>query len=145
MHKTFYASGFLYHLPSEQILLQQQPSTSTVTSPWSLFSKSHTENEEAEVIFKNIISDLLGINIDTVQTVYSYLNEEKNIYQSIIYSELNELKTFPPKNGVTYKWFSFKDVIKLRIPEQTKHDLVVSKRVIDATARKSRGEFTSKS
>lgn len=143
MHKKFYASGFLYHLATEQILLQQQPTSPSQTSPWFLFSESYTERENPETIFKKIIHNMLGIQIETVQTVYSYFHEKTNTNQNIVYSELNELQNFPSKNGVTFKWFSFKDVIKLPIAEQTKHDLVVSKRVIDATARKLRGEFTS--
>lgn len=138
MHKTSYASGFLYHLPSQQILLQQKtPTTSTHSAPWSLFTSPYSENEDPKEIFKNIIFDLLHIKIDTVHLVYSYFNENTSMNHVIVYAELNDLQNFS-KNGITYAWFSFRDVTKLNIAEQTKHDIVIAQRVIDDAARKNR-------
>lgn len=143
MHKKFYASGFLYHLPSQQILLQQkiQPS-SVIASPWFLFSGLYTKIDGQNEAFKNIVFDLLRIKIKTVYTVYSYVKESTGIHHAIVYAELNRLQNFPSKKGLTFAWFSFKHVAKLHIEEQTKHDIVVGQRVIDATRRKSEGEHT---
>lgn len=138
MHKTFYASGFLYHSPTQQILLQQHFSV----SPWSLFGSAYTEKEEPEEVFKNVISKLLHIKIAIIDTVYSYFNEKTKINQVVVYSELDKLQNFSPKKGLTFAWFSFKEVRKLQISEQTKHDIVVGQRVIQASERKSRGEHT---
>lgn len=143
MRKKFYASGFLYHLPSQQILLQQQtPTLPAIASPWFLFNNSYSEREEPNEIFKNIIFDLLHIKIDNIHPVYSYVNDNTNTYQTIIYSELQEFQDFSPKNGLTFCWFSFKDVLKLYASEQIKHDIVVGQRVIDAKRRKSEGKHT---
>ena len=143
MHKKFYASGFLYYLPTQRILLHQQTSSSsTLLSPWRLFGSLYTEKEEPETVFKNIIHETLSIKIGIVNTVYSYFNTNTNTNQVIVYSELKTLKNFSSKNGLTFVWFSFKEVIKLQITEQTKHDIVVGHRVIEAAARKSRGEHT---
>jgi hypothetical protein len=145
MHKIICASGFLYHLPSEQILLQQHPQSTSQTSPWMLFTKEHKESEDSEKVFKKYISELLKTRVGNVETVYTYMNDKTNTQCNIVYSEVTSKREFPSKKGVTYKWFTFKEVIKLPLADQVKHDLVVSKRVIDATARKSRGEFTSSS
>lgn len=140
MHKKFYASGFLYHLPSQQILLQQDSSSQNLSSQWLLFEKSHAEKEIPETVFKNTISELLRIKIDTVYPVYAYEHEDTN--QSVFYSEIDFLKDFPSKNDLLFKWFSFRDIRNLHIIEQTKHDIVVGQRVIEAASRKLRGEHT---
>lgn len=142
MHKNFYASGFLYHLPSQQILLQQQQSSSQVTSQWNLFNTSYNDGEDASEVFKKLILDLLQVKIDPVYAVYSYVNESTDTQQTILYSELQEFQEFSPKNGLVFNWFSFKDVTKLPLPEQIKHDIVVGQRVIDAARRKSEGLHT---
>lgn len=142
MHKKFCASGFLYHSPTQQILLQQHLSLSSPASSWSLFSSAYTEKEEPEKVFKNVISKLLHIKITTINTVYSYFNEKTNINQVVVYTELNKLYNFTPKNELSFAWFSFKDVLKLQATEQIKHDIVVGQRVIQASERKNRGEHT---
>lgn len=142
MHKSFYASGFLYHPYTHQILLQQNNSLLNTASSWLLFEGLCAEKEGPESLFKTIILKLLGIKIDTVFPVYSYFNESTNKNQYIVYSKLRTLQNFSSKNGVAFSWFSFKEVIKMRIKEQTKHDIVVGQRVIEAAKRKSRGEHT---
>jgi hypothetical protein len=140
MHKKFYVSGFLYHLDSQQILLQQDTNSKDLPIQWYLFEGSYTEKNTAEMVFKNILSDLLDIKVDTVNTVYSYENESKN--QAIVYAEIDKLQDFEPKNGIIFNWFSFKNIHKLQVAKQTKHDIVVGQRVIEASGRKSRGEHT---
>lgn len=143
MHKKLYASGFLYYSPSQQILLQKNTSSLSVLLPqWSLFTGVYTEREQPEAAFKKVIRDVLGVKIDIVNPIYSYFKENINSNQVIVYSELKTFKDFSPKKGLTFGWFSFKEVIKLQIEEQTKHDIVVGQRVIDAAGRKSRGEHT---
>src|SRR2546423_1660792 len=108
MHKTFYASGFLYHLDSEQILLQQHMPSAPL-SPWFLFGGIYSEKVGPEAAFKDVVFDLLNIKIKNVYPVYSYFNENASINQSIVYSELKTLRKFSPKKGLTFAWFSFRD------------------------------------
>ncbi len=139
MHKIFYASGFIYHLPSQQILLQRPQPT---TSPWVLFEKEYTEHEQPEVIFKDSILKLLGIQIDTIYPIYFYLNETTKNSHSLLYATTETFQEFLPKNNYTFRWFSFKEVLKIQATEQTKHDIVVGQRVIEAAERKANGEHT---
>lgn len=142
MHKKFYASGFLYHSPSQRILLQQSNSIPPTSSSWLLFGGQYLEKEDPKALFENIIFKLLDIKIKVVRPIYSYFNYTTGEFQYIVYSQLSKFQNFSSKNGLTFAWFSFKDVLKLKITEQTKHDIVVGQRVIEATERKSRGEHT---
>lgn len=140
MHKIFYASGFLYHPSSQQILLQQPTS---MTSPWVLFEKEHTKSEQPENIFKEaLLNKLLDIKIDTVYPIYAYLSETTQDNRSLFYATTKNLQDFSPKTEYTFRWFSFRDILKSQMPEQTKHDIVVGQRVIEAAERKDRGEYT---
>ncbi len=134
MHKTFYASGFLFHSPSQRILLQQKQSESLVTSPWSLFEEQHAENKLPENILKDTLSKLLNINIKNLYKVYSYTKDYAKNY-SLFYATVEKLEEFAPCNGYVFRWFSFKDVIKLKANLQTKHDIVIGQRVINALGR----------
>ncbi|MBU4099445.1 hypothetical protein KJ980_07395 [Patescibacteria group bacterium] len=142
MHNNFYASGFLYHPPSQQILLQQKVSIDNMSSEWLLFGGVYQEKEDPEELFRNLVLDLLDMEIREVLPVYSYLNENSDEFQYIVYSQLGELRNFSSKNGQTFGWFTFKEVLKLKVTEQTKHDIVVGQRVIEAAMRKSLGEHT---
>jgi hypothetical protein len=107
-----------------------------------LLGGQYLEKEEPEALFKNIIFKLLDIELGAVQPIYSYLNENTNEFQYIVYSLLSESQNFSLKNNPTFAWFSFKEILKLKISEQTKHDIIVGQRVIEAAGRKSRGEHT---
>jgi len=143
MHKIFYARGFLFHSSSQQILLQQQilPS-STLVSPWSLFNGLYKEDDKPEEVFKNVIFNLLRIKIGTIYPVYSYHNESTKTNQVIMYALLKKQQDFLPTNEATFSWFSFKEILKLPMTEQMRHDIIVGQRVIAASERKSRGEHT---
>jgi len=140
MHKSFYASGFIFHRPSQQILLQQRQSASSMTSSWTLFEKEHSENKQPEDVFKNTISKLLNIKLDNIEQIYSYDQKDKNY--TLLYTTVKTLEEFPPKNEYIFRWFSFKEVLKIKASEQTKHDIVVGQRVIEALKRKEAGEHT---
>lgn len=142
MHKNFYASGFIYHPQSERILLQQNNNVSTLPGQWVLFEFEYSEKENPEELFKNVISELLDIKVKQVFPVYFYFNENKKRNQSILYTTVNKLHDFTSKKDLTFKWFSFKDVLKLHVTDQTKHDIVVGQRVIEAAKRKSLGLHT---
>lgn len=143
MHKDFYAGGFLFNPYSEKILLQQHTSDSQFSSPWSLFGTPCFEHDNPTEIFTKKIFEVLNIKLKKVLSIYSYTNELVLKKQSIVYSEWEKLQDFPSKNGFSFTWFTFKDVVKLHMSEQMKHDIVVGQRVIDAATRERLGEHNS--
>ncbi|MBI4999487.1 hypothetical protein HZB97_01805, partial [Candidatus Gottesmanbacteria bacterium] len=123
MHKSFYASGFLYHPASQQILLQQ-PIASPNPSPWALFEGPTVGKETPEKTFRRLVGKSLGlkINLSDIYPVYFYHCGGKDHH--IIYAQIKNAKNFSPKKGVTFGWFTFKEITKLPISAQDKHDIV---------------------
>ena len=139
MHKGFYASGFLYHLPSGQILLQQ--STLGPSSLWSLFGKQGLYKESAEVTFQRVIYDLLHVKLPlaTIYPIYTYFYKDIHKEHTVVYAEAEDMQRFSSLNTVRCAWFTLKQVLKLDLLEQTRHDITVGQRVISARMRKSLG------
>lgn len=133
MHKPFYASGFLYHRDSQQILLHQLD-TIGQTSLWTLLSVKSKREEGSVDAFKRAISELLGINVNKkdIFPVYDYSDSEGNI-NFVFYTEVLNKKDFSKKGN--FSWFTTKQILKLPLSSQTKQDIVVSLRVIDAKTR----------
>ena len=143
MHKKFYASGFLYNPSARKILLRQQ--LDKYNSPlWCFFGKEKSNEKNPEQVFQKLIRKLLNIKINTkkIEPVYSYFHPALKKDHFVVYAEIDETKNFSSKNKALLSWFTFKQATKLPIDPQTKHDLVVSQRVIDAKIRKRLGEKT---
>ncbi len=143
MHKIFYASGFLYHPATQQILLQ--PSKSLESTPkWALFGGKSAAEEEAEVSFQRIILEYLNLKIPLAKIlpIYTYFNEEVKADYYIFFAQVKSLKKFPHLNGSAPAWFTKPQIQKLALGAQEKHDLIVAHRVIDAITRKDLGQHT---
>ena len=141
MHKQIYASGFLYHPPTNQILLQSsillpQP------QPWSLFEGMGTIIEPAEIIFQKALTDILNltVNMKDIFPIYTYENDAQRKQYALSYAIVANVSPFSPHNGMTFSWFSERQICKLSMNEQTKHDIIVGQRVISATERKRLGQ-----
>ncbi|HSD98581.1 MAG TPA: hypothetical protein VLB73_02690 [Patescibacteria group bacterium] len=135
MYKDFYATGFLYHPLSQQILLQNN------SSSWTLFGNSYSEADDPQIILKNTLQQLFDLKKVVVLPIYTYTSENKKRITYVGYSIAKTKKNFSPKD-TRYKWFSFKEITKLAIDPDTKHDIIVGQRVIEAAGRKERGEHT---
>jgi hypothetical protein len=143
MHKDFYASGFLYHSRSQQILLQQQ--TSADKEPkWFLFGGKSLGDETGEETFSRVVGKVLSIKlkITVIFPVYKYFHEEMKKDHYISYAKIGRLEKFPETKEAVFAWFNFKQVQKLNLSEQTKHDIMVAQRVIDSATRRSLGQQT---
>jgi hypothetical protein len=143
MHKGFYASGFLYHGRSQQILLQQL--TSANKEPmWFLFGGESLKDETGEQTFSRVVDAILRLKLKltAVFPVYKYFHEEMKKDHYIIYAKIGRLEKFPEKKDTVFGWFNFKQVQKLNLSEQTKHDIMVAQRVIDSATRRSLGQQT---
>jgi len=143
MHKDFYASGFLYHPKSQQILLQQ-PNTADMGAEWSLFEGKSLNGETAERAFKRIIHSHLHLELKpkNIFPIYSYFHTDKGKHNYIHYAIVRKLETFPNTKKTLFSWFTFKQVQKLHISDQIKQDIIVGQRVIDSAMRKSLGQQT---
>jgi len=140
MHKDFYASGFLYHSRSQQILLQQHK-TADEKPAWSLFGKKADKDKTGEEIIRDIFLEDLNIKlkIRDINCIYTYSSKEEGAEHNIYYAEIKKLHKFPVSDKKEFTWFNFKQILKLNLSEQTKHDIVVGLRVIDSSVRKSLG------
>jgi hypothetical protein len=143
MHKDFYASGFLYHPKTQQILLQQ-PNTADLETGWSLFEGEGLKNESAQETFKRVIYLHLHLALKpkNIFPIYSYFHEGKGKNNYIHYAIVRKLETFPNTKKTLFSWFTLKQIQKMHIPDQIKQDIIVGQRVIDSAMRKSLGQQT---
>lgn len=143
MRTDFYASGFLYHQRSQQILLQQQ-SPANSEPMWFLFGGEGVKKETGEETFARVINEILRLKlkITAVFPVYKYFHEEMKKDHYISYAKIGKLEKFPAGKTTVFAWFNFKQVQKLNLSQQTKHDIMVAQRVIDSATRRSLGQQT---
>jgi hypothetical protein len=142
MHKAFYASGFLFDLSSQQILLQQITDSSGETM-WSMFGRNARSGKTGKEHFKDIFLDELSITLNEsdIYEVYSYESPVFKNTQVVYYAEIFD-PSFVTEDNPKYRWFTFKQIQKLPLVPQAKHDIMISKRVIDSSSRKKLGEHT---
>jgi ADP-ribose pyrophosphatase YjhB (NUDIX family) len=143
MHKDFYASGFLYYPRTQQILLQQE-NTADLEPTWSLFGGDSSNGESSAEAFKRIIHSALRLDLklNTICEIYSYFHEEKHKDSVVHYAKVRKMEKFAGNKNITYAWFTFKEIQKLRIPDKVKQDIIVGQRVIDSAIRRSLGQQT---
>jgi len=143
MHKDFYASGFLYHPKSNQILLQQL-NTADEKATWTLFGKKVNKSKTGEEAFRDIFNEELSIKLKlrSINCIYTYFSKEKGADHNIYYAEVKKLHKVNGSTKNEFSWFNFKQILKLNLSEQAKHDIVVGLRVIDSSLRKSLGQRT---
>lgn len=142
MHKDFYASGFLFHLSTQQILLQQFNLGSQNVPTWSLFNGIYLREETPVSAFQRIINSQLHIKIkaSSIFPVYAYLQQDIHVNNAIFYAEVSNIETFASTKKATFAWFPFKQIAKLALSLQTRQDIIVGQRVINAHIRISLGE-----
>lgn len=135
MHKTFYASGFLYRPQSQQILLQQLNDS---VPRWSLFGNENSKFSDPSDVIKHLFQSKLGIKLSSkkIHSVYDYVDEKIGKDHFVLYAEVAEsAKNIKPRKGFTTSWFNFKQLYKLPLTAQAKQDIIVGERVIKAIAR----------
>jgi hypothetical protein len=129
VHKPFYASGFLYHSPTQQILLQQFKDGNSINLV--LFRGSSSNGENPQEVFQKCVEKALGTAIKTssIHPIYDYVHEQLGEH-FIFYAEVSDAtpKTYASKNKT--EWLPLTKVPKRSMSEQTHHDIVVGERVI---------------
>lgn len=138
MHKDFYASGFFYHTETAQILLQQKQ-TSGDKTVWSLLGGMNKTKETVPLALKRVIQSLLKVKLDhrTFQPIYDYFSKQTGKTHFVSFVPVKKVKDFPGNKQVVFKWFSRKELLKLPLEPQSKQDLIIGMRVIDAQVRDS--------
>lgn len=126
MHKPFYASGFLYHSPSQQILLQQLNSDDLKLG---LFSASCRNGNSPLNVFQDCVEKALDIAVpdSSIHPVYDYVLENLG-EQFIFFAEVVRVGPIAPKNKT--QWVLLSKLSKFRMSEQTRHDIIIGERVI---------------
>jgi len=131
VHNSNYASGFLYHPSTEKILLQLTPENRNA-SLWSLFSDRQTDEDRSD-FFQKIIFDQLRIllQLTAIVPIYDYMRPAQRETYFIYYAEVKSVDMkLRPKRGCTVRWFSLKEITKLALPPQVRHDIMIGTRVI---------------
>lgn len=133
MHKTFYASGFLYHSPTQQILLQQP--TSDSSNLLTLFTGKSKRGETQIETFQRAIVEILNVKLplSAIHPIYDYPHAETKEQQYILYADV-PTKVYEKKMENT-SWHQFKQLSKLKLAPLTKQDIIVGQRVINAAER----------
>lgn len=131
MHKPFYASGFLFHVATEQILLQQT-NIGDINNLTLFRGKSHSGGDPQSV-FRRCVEEAIGIPIpaSSIRPVYDYVHDKLGEH-FIFYVEMTDItpKIFASKKNTA--WFSLSKLTKQTMSEQTRHDIIVGLRVIQS-------------
>ena len=133
VHNSHYASGFLFHSPSQQILLLQPVLDSD--TPWSIIRVSHASSDDPLSVFTSHASRLLKVTQLNVRPVYSYVDKKSQCQHSIFFADVTTRQNYPETTTFRYRWFELKDLRKLRMNDSIRHDIVVGTRVIAAGER----------
>jgi len=131
VHTSFYASGFLYHSPSRQILLQQLNKGND--QRLVLFRAKSQKGKTPQTIFQDCIEKALDITIATtsIHLVYDYIHD--NLGEHFIYFAEIADKTPPTyPSGNKTDWVSLSKLSKYPMSEQTRHDIIIGERVIQS-------------
>lgn len=146
MHKSFYASGFLFEPKTQQILLYQLATKNETPSLWSMIRGISRGKEDALSAFKRIAQEYLKIrlNLKKIYSVYDYFHKKLEKTNYVFYAEVENVKNFRPIHGGNLSWFTFKQTLKLPFTKETKNDIIVAERVIKAHAREKEAKSAGK-
>lgn len=136
VHKVFYASGFLFHLESQQILLHQPQQKNDTVSVWSMFEGTNDKEEDGAVTFQQMIYAALNLKLARkhIYPVYDYFHNVHNTMHYVYYAHVTKMQNYAFE-GETLSWFTFQQTLKLHFTQETKQDIVVAQRVINMQER----------
>jgi hypothetical protein len=130
--KPFYASGFLYHEPTGQILLQQFGTGDD--SKLTFFRGSSNNGESPEIVFQRSVEKALGTTIpaSSIRPIYDYVHEKQG-EQYVFYVDVPGVTPKEYKSKNKTEWYPLSKISKYDMSEQTRHDIMIGERVIRAT------------
>lgn len=137
MHKPFYASGFLYHSPSQQILLQQLSDSDNTRLV--LFRGKSRNGNDPQSVFQQCVEKALGVSIkaSSIHPVYDYIHDILGEH-FIFFIETTTISPNTYSSDNNAEWCLLSKLSKLKMSEQTRHDIVVGERVIRSLTEQAR-------
>lgn len=140
-----YSSGFLYNQRTHRILLLSDNAKMDVPACWSTIGGDNKEGEDAQIAFQRIISKMLKIELKSkdIYPIYDYFHDSTNKFNNVFYAEIRNTKILDNYKKGTLSWFSFAETVKLLLNSQSKQDIMVGERVINAKWRDDRASKES--
>ena len=147
MHKSFYASGFLYSLKTHQILLLKSQKKDSPDFLWSTLGGEGGDGEEAQATFQRIINKLLNLNLKPkdIYSFYDYFHDTLDEVNYVFYAEVKNPQEFSSLKKDTFSWVTFRDTLKLLFSAHSKQDIIVGERVISAKWRENEAKKAGES
>ncbi len=141
VHTSFYASGFLYHSPSQQILLQQLNSGND--TKLVLFSDASNESCDPKIVFQQCVEKALGVTVSSssIHGVYDYIHDRLGKH-FIFYVEVADIPPAAYSSKNKTAWFLLSKLSKCNMSEQTRHDIMIGERVIRSHMESSRAPWS---
>lgn len=104
---------------------------------WSMLGGESINGEEAQTAFQRIMNKLLNINLKVkdIYPVYDYFHNTKNKLNYVFYAEIRNTRIIGNPKNSNFSWFTFGETLKLPFTRQTKQDIIVGERVINAKWR----------
>ncbi len=133
MQSTVHSKGFLYHAPTQQVLLAIDSDQSD--SHMCLFSATGKTDEDSATALQKAIEKSLGIKVplDKIRPIYEYENSEDANNIHVHYCDVDhmiEVESLP--SGCKAKWIPIAKLGKYKLSSQTRHDITIGERVIRA-------------
>lgn len=140
MSDSFYASGFLYNLKTQQILLIQKDLDDNTSPSWSMLGgESSVGEKEAKITFQRIINELLDLDLKpkNIYPIYDYFHQPIAKTNYVFYAEVKNPPSFRSIQDHTLSWVSFNETVKFIFSAHIKQDVIVGERVINLKWRQS--------
>lgn len=115
----------------------QSKQNSDMEPLWSMLGGESINGEEAQTAFQRIMNKLLNINLKVkdIYPVYDYFHNTKNKLNYVFYAEIRNTRIIGNPKNSNFSWFTFSETLKLPFTRQTKQDIIVGERVINAKWR----------
>lgn len=104
---------------------------------YSMLGGDSLKEEDSIAAFQRIINKFLDINLKAkdIYPVYDYFHQTRNKPNYVFYAEVKSTKKFNDLKGGCPSWLTFSETVKLPFTFQTKQDVIVGERVINAKLR----------
>lgn len=137
VHKRYIVSGFLYHLSTQQVLLNQMKNGHNGEKSLWTIPMGYGDKEDPTLVFRDLVKKTYKIELpeDSISSVYNYIDKESGLEHFVCYGIIPDTSKIPANDDMVFLWSNFKKVYKLNFLPQIKHDITIAQRVINASPR----------